>query len=685
MKNGEGFIEFDNSTAASSVLENLNKLRKNKQFCDGVIQVSSKVDTHEISCHRAVVASVSPYLFEVFNQRVENNTADRALADHCVLSGDYDIDVFESLVNYAYTSKLEIPKQKVKALYHAAAKLKINAVVKFCGAYLVDNVTAENCLGVRAILTDSYHCHKDPITRLDSFIKQNIGEVLKSSEISSLKHIQVELIQSSWAEMDNTNERHLLEMVLDWLRATETTLEIDRLTEKVHLLYLNRDRTLHDCNDIETGDVRDSELVQDYKRLSKKLHQSNGQGHAKSKSKKGTANNKPAKPKQFLYTRSDSSGSSDDEEFDRDFRIIATTSTSAHSTTGLAIVNGSIVLLSTVRRLNHGETPPDQSPTSPNGQSNSPVLQQMSTLQAMPNPRCGLGVAELNGSLFVCGGYDRVECLKSVEILNLAENRWSKLPDMHSPRGRTDIANLNGLIYAVGGSDGTKDLTACEVFDFEQEKWHSIAPLPFPRSHAGVCAFKGKIYVIGGSNGLRGMTRVDVYDPESNSWSLAAPLTVKRSQPGIVVLKDFIYAVGSGEEWNCSPSVERYSAEENKWIPCAPMQQARRGCGVASLRGRIYAMGGHDGSHSLCSVEVYDPTTNTWSAGPPLTTCRANVGAAVVQGRLFVVGGFNGKTFLNTLETLDCDAEDGEEWTAFVDRNKWTSGSRESSSGISGC
>lgn len=87
---------------------------------------------------------------------------------------------------------------------------------------------------------------------------------------------------------------------------------------KVHMLYLNRDRTLHDCNDIESGDVRDSELVQDYKRLSKKLHQSNGQSHTPNgRSKRASLNNKPAKPKQFLYTRSDSSASSEDEEPDR--------------------------------------------------------------------------------------------------------------------------------------------------------------------------------------------------------------------------------------------------------------------------------------------------------------------------------------------------------------------------------
>lgn len=39
MKHGDDFIEFDNSTCSNNVLDNLNKLRKNKQFCDVIIQV----------------------------------------------------------------------------------------------------------------------------------------------------------------------------------------------------------------------------------------------------------------------------------------------------------------------------------------------------------------------------------------------------------------------------------------------------------------------------------------------------------------------------------------------------------------------------------------------------------------------------------------------------------------------
>lgn len=43
--------------------------------------------------------------------------------------------------------------------------------------------------------------------------------------------------------------------------------------EQTHLLYLNLDNSLHDCVDIESGDVIDSDIVQDYKKMSLRLSQ----------------------------------------------------------------------------------------------------------------------------------------------------------------------------------------------------------------------------------------------------------------------------------------------------------------------------------------------------------------------------------------------------------------------------
>lgn len=44
----------------------------------------------------------------------------------------------------------------------------------------------------------------------------------------------------------------------------------DEFVFQTHLLYLALDNTLQDCSDLPSSDFSDSEIVQDYKKLSKK-------------------------------------------------------------------------------------------------------------------------------------------------------------------------------------------------------------------------------------------------------------------------------------------------------------------------------------------------------------------------------------------------------------------------------
>ncbi|XP_075553007.1 influenza virus NS1A-binding protein homolog isoform X3 [Dermacentor variabilis] len=642
-------LVFDDSAHLNKVLMNLNKLRKNKQFCDVVLHVGSGQDMHEIYAHRAVVASVSPYLFELLAQKTKGT-----LQNQCKINGNFDISAFERLVDYAYTSRLEVPKSKMKAMYLAAAKLKVHPVTKYCGKYLVEHLTPDNCTGVRAILVESMD--QELVAEVDAYLRENIAEVVKSKELQSLPHIQVELVQHSSCEMDATNNKHLCHMVLDWMRSSfdQEGVLMETLTEKVHMLYLNLDRTLHDCNDIETGDAKDTELIQDYKRLSRRLSQPKG---SKTKGRSGITT--PAKPRQFLYTRSDSSGSSSSDEEDRDWKIIATTATGAHSTMGLAVVSGTMIVLSVVQRLNGPASTGDSSPEVCN------TAAGYTTMPPMMSSRCGMGTAEFQGRLLVCGGYDRGECLRTVEAYNLATNRWSSLAPMQTPRGRVDATILHGLVYVIGGSDGSKELASAEVFN--GSTWSTLPPMPVARSNAGVCNLDNKVFVVGGWNGKRGLSCCDVFDPLTKAWSSAAPMLLGRYQAGVACLNREVYAVGGCDSWTCVASVEKYNPITNTWTEMASLQNARRGCGVVEYNGKLYAVGGHDGVRSLCSVEVYDAQTNNWSPGPSLTSCRANVGVAVVGGRLFAVGGFNGKAFLNTVEFLDVRTN---EWTTFVAKSE---------------
>lgn len=76
-----------------------------------LFSATEQVENIEIHAHRAVLASASSYLFELFNtsedlKRIENVITYK-------LNGGFDKDALEILVEYAYTGKLNIFNSQV--------------------------------------------------------------------------------------------------------------------------------------------------------------------------------------------------------------------------------------------------------------------------------------------------------------------------------------------------------------------------------------------------------------------------------------------------------------------------------------------------------------------------------------------------------------------------------------------
>lgn len=652
-KQAEKDFLFEDNDYLAKTLDSLNKLRRNRQFCDVILLVGSEPDIHAIHAHRAVLASASPYLLELFSSEPQVGPIHKYK-----LNGDLDLEAFERLIDYAYTARLEAPRDKVRDLFMTAKKLRMSSAASNCGRFLAQNLNPENCINVRCI--PGITSDMELVKQVDLYIKENMGKLVNTKVLRSLPLVQIELLQSSNKEIEATNTKHLCNMVLDWIKQmfeTGENFSITRLSEKVHMLYLNLDHTLHDCSDIENGDSKDTDLIQDYKKMSRKISPTMHRAGSKK------CIPIPAKPAEFLYTKDEiiyGSPSENESKEEKDWKVIATVQNGEHVITGLAVVASKLIVLSVVQRLN---TPCSSPPTSRN--TSVEKADTYALLPPMSSARCAGGAADLQGKLLVCGGYNRVECLRTVELYDVEKNMWSLLQAMNIPRGRFNIAVVSNKVYAIGGCDGTKDLNSAEIYDPVSEKWKLVPYLPMARSNAGVCSLDGKIYLIGGINGQKGVTECNIFDSATETWNTIASLLVGRYQPGVTALNGQVYAVGGCESWSCLNSVEKYNPETDTWVMVSSMHTARRGCGVAVYNGKLYAIGGHDGIHSLCSVEVYDPETNTWSAGPSLTSCRANVGVCVVGNRLFAIGGFNGKTFLNTVEFLDSRTN---EWTTFVSK-----------------
>lgn len=466
-------LSYEDNEHLQTTLKSLNTLRKNKHFCDVVLQIG----THEIHAHRAVLACASPYLLNLFTGGEAGHES------RYKLNGGFEKAAFEILVNYAYTAKLEIPHGLVKTVYLAATRLRMDRAARKCGEYLVRNLKPENSIGIRSV--PGLANDADLVAVVDNYIQQEVVDVLKSKELHALQRIQVEVLRSSKEEMEVVNCHQLCTMVLDWIKfcVDEDELNPESLTEKVHMLYVNKEHALHDCTNVQPDDFHDSELVQDYKKMSRIYQAAGMKGR-----KKAITAPIPAKPRQLLYSRSTSDSSicsENGQEFQ--WKVIACKNTAEHSFMAIVVIGGCLHSLSVVQRLNKSNKIFSSEPKPVADKQNDDYL----LLPPMSSPRCAVGTAERDGKLLVCGGYDRGECLKTVQEYDPRTNIWNILSSMRHSRGRFDITVVDGKAFAVGGCDGSHELSSVECFDPDTQKWKYMSPLAVARSNAGCLAEVG--------------------------------------------------------------------------------------------------------------------------------------------------------------------------------------------------
>lgn len=657
-----GYLRFTDESMKSNFLQSLSTMRRHRLFCDVILLVGST----EIHAHRNVLACVSPHLMELFSSDVGNvNVSTNEGKIPCYrLNGHITTQGLKCLVEYAYTGSLELPNDMIRDVYLAAWQLKIETVVKECARYMVNDLEPETCIDTRSL--PGINRNKAFVQEVNSYIAKNFTEIALQPSFLQLPCILIEVLYQTKLEMSLVTETSLSRLVVDWIRRqmTEDGNTVPNLMERSHMLYLALDNSLQDCSDLPPGQESESDLVQDYKRLALKCP-------SNKKHRKGLKT--AGRPRVILYNM-DIGECVEDTRKDYEWTLVASSKLADNSFISLITLDGNLTRLSIQLRLNVPTTPspintPDtiSSSASDNEDLEHSIKPELfCEVATMSGPKCGLGVAELEGKLFVCGGYDRAECLRSVESYCPDTNSWIQESNMGEARGRVQIAVIDGAVYAVGGCNGTTELDTVECLSKTEKKWKKVCRLPLARSSAGVCALDGNIYCVGGWNGQSGIRQCDVLKPEENKWYSIAPLNTGRYQAGVASYHGSLWVAGGSDAWNCLGSVERYDLASNQWTFASSLLTPRRGCGLAEFNGKLYAVGGSDGSHSLNSTECYDETNKCWVAGPNLTSPRSNVSVAVVQNRLYAIGGFSGKTFLNTIEYLDATSN---EWTTFVQQS----------------
>lgn len=135
--------------------------------------------------------------------------------------------------------------------------------------------------------------------------------------------------------------------------------------------------------------------------------------------------------------------------------------------------------------------------------------------------RCAPAAAELNGVLYVIGGYDGNMYLQSAERYDPREGFWTQLPRMRTRRGSHSVVVLGDSLHALGGLNRNTTFSSVEIFDTRANSWRRGSPLSVPRAHGCAVTLDGNAYLIGGiQSSEEYVETVEVYK-EGQGWSIS--------------------------------------------------------------------------------------------------------------------------------------------------------------------
>jgi len=259
-------------------------------------------------------------------------------------------------------------------------------------------------------------------------------------------------------------------------------------------------------------------------------------------------------------------------------------------------------------------------------------------------------LAEANGKLYVMGGYpsSRVT-VRTVQVYDIATNRWQLGPPLPEPNNHGMAASVNGKIYLIGGQKLADDppgtvsyVNTVYELDPAAGAWVEKASMPTARSGGVAVAHDGKIYVAGGR--LPQGYDFAVYDPAADKWEVLPNLPTQRNHITGAAINGRIHIVGGRLGNGLSPlkttAHEVFDPQTKTWSTAAPMLSGRSGINGIMARGCFHVWGGEAPTGMTPQHEYYDPRTNQWASlnNMPIPI-HGVVGSAFVDGLIWVTGG----------------------------------------------
>ena len=245
-------MAFSIEEHAVRILEGLSMLRTKSDLCDVAIVCGDR----SILAHRVVLSAFSSYFRAMFNSGMKEKDMSKIVLTN--INGD----ALAALVDFAYTSKVDINEENVQAITEAAAILQLPQIVEACSSVMTQLLTPGNCLGI----CDFAHGHGcvDLKRTAEQFVMDCFVDVSQGEEFCLLPLDEVTNLLSSDI-LNVASEEQVFEAMLRWIQfdVPNRTQHISKLLKCVRLAHVDPVYVMDKVckNDLFIKDPESQELI----------------------------------------------------------------------------------------------------------------------------------------------------------------------------------------------------------------------------------------------------------------------------------------------------------------------------------------------------------------------------------------------------------------------------------------
>lgn len=380
------------------LLDKIASLRnRDHKLCDVVLEIGAK----KIYAHRVVLSACSNYFCAMFtNSMLESRQETIKLTD-------LDGKAVEDLVEFTYTSKIDVHQENVQQLLKAACILQFTEVIGACCSFLDEQLHPSNCLGIYAF-SEAHGCTTLNLSA-QRFIEDNFLEVVKFEEFLQLDQEAIsKLLSSEYIKVKK--EEEVFEAMHRWL---------------THNLTSRKDLACHMLSLIRLPLLTPSYLIDQV--YAKDLYQSSPQCAAM------------IMQTMIYHTVREKRAQLKGQVKDRPRK----------GTMGSLLAIGG---MDTCRNKGSIECYNSRKET-----------WKLVCHSHTTSRRLQFGVATIDSKVYIVGGRNGLRTLNSVDCYDPKSNSWDAVSPMCSYRHGVGVGVMQqGPMYAVGGHDGWSYLSSVE-------------------------------------------------------------------------------------------------------------------------------------------------------------------------------------------------------------------------------